>query len=107
MDRLSLKNNNRLIPVIDKLAEDLENAGLYRRAATRWLDVFFECLDDSERAWVARRRLKCLNRPHVFKANDSFPDIYRAVSALHSSMGLDHPAGVAFRNYRTGKRRHR
>lgn len=107
MDRLSLKNNNRLTPVIDKLVENLENAGLYRRAATRWLDVFFECLDDSERAWVTRRRLKCLDRPHAFKASDSFHDIYRAVSTLHSSMGLDHPAGVVFRNNHTGKRRRR
>ncbi|EMM0037458.1 PerC family transcriptional regulator [Klebsiella aerogenes] len=44
-----------LMPVADKLAEGLESAGLYRRAATRWLEVCFECLSDPERSWVSPR----------------------------------------------------
>ncbi|MFI4630085.1 PerC family transcriptional regulator [Klebsiella quasipneumoniae] len=61
-----------LTPVADKLAEGLENAGLYRRAATRWLEVFFECQSDSERSWVSRRRQHCLSQMHTRKPDDTY-----------------------------------
>ncbi|EHL2773785.1 PerC family transcriptional regulator [Salmonella enterica subsp. enterica serovar Hvittingfoss] len=43
----------------DIIAENLENRGLYRRAATRWLEVMDECKDSTERLWVAQRRNQC------------------------------------------------
>lgn len=46
----------------DIIAEDLENRGLYRRAATRWLKVMDECKDSTERLWVAQRRNYCFMR---------------------------------------------
>ncbi|ENZ7683667.1 PerC family transcriptional regulator [Klebsiella aerogenes] len=64
-----------LTPVADKLAEGLESAGLYRRAATRWLEVFFECLNDSERSWVSRRRQHCLSQMQTRKQDDTYQDI--------------------------------
>lgn len=36
----------------DAVAEALEAAGLYRRAARRWLDVLDRCRDSEERAWL-------------------------------------------------------
>lgn len=95
-----------LIPVADKVAEDLEKAGLYRRAATRWLEVFFECQDDAERAWISRRRRECLARLRVFKVDDDgYLNVYRAVRALHSKMGLDRTVNTASGKYRIGRRR--
>lgn len=44
----------------DIIAENLENRGFYRRAATRWLEVMDECKDATERLWVAKRRNDCL-----------------------------------------------
>ncbi|EBI1835243.1 PerC family transcriptional regulator [Salmonella enterica] len=43
----------------DIIAENLESRGLYRRAATRWLEVMDECKDSTERLWVAQRRNQC------------------------------------------------
>ncbi|MGR7522431.1 PerC family transcriptional regulator [Klebsiella aerogenes] len=95
-----------LIPVADKVAEDLEKAGLYRRAATRWLEVFFECPGDAERDWVSRRRRECLARLRVFKVDDDgYLNVYRAVRALHSKMGLDRTVSAASGKYRIGRQR--
>lgn len=95
-----------LIPVADKVAEDLEKAGLYRRAATRWLEVFFECQDDAERAWISRRRRECLARLRVFKVDDDgYLDVCRAVRTVHREMGLGPSGASAYRSYRIGRRR--
>ena len=42
--------------VHDVIAEKLENAGLWRRAATRWLEVMNWCHTDAEREWVSQKR---------------------------------------------------
>ncbi|EAX1142869.1 PerC family transcriptional regulator, partial [Salmonella enterica] len=44
----------------DAVAEALEAAGLYRRAARRWLEVLDRCCDSEEWAWLAARRSQCL-----------------------------------------------
>ncbi|RSW41789.1 PerC family transcriptional regulator [Klebsiella aerogenes] len=93
--------NEALTPVADKLAESLENAGLYRRAATRWLQVFFECLSDSERSWVSRRRLFCLSQIQIRKPDDGYLDVYRAVNALHRKMGLEQTGSIPLRRCRS------
>lgn len=98
--------SEKLTPVVDKIAEDLEKTGCYRRAATRWLQVFFECNEDSERAWVSRHRLYCLSlslRP-VVKSDDNYSEIYKAVDELHREMGLELPER-AYRSYRIKGRR--
>lgn len=96
-----------LMPVTDKVAEELEKAGLYRRAATRWLQVFFECPDDAERAWISRRRRDCLSRTQVvaIKSDESYLDVCRAVRAVHREMGLSPSSASAYHSYRIGRRR--
>ncbi|EGT0660780.1 PerC family transcriptional regulator [Citrobacter werkmanii] len=44
----------------DELAESLEKAGLWRRAATRWLHVFDSLESAHERERIALRREACL-----------------------------------------------
>ncbi|WP_368750026.1 PerC family transcriptional regulator [Klebsiella aerogenes] len=44
----------------DRIAEALERAGLWRRAATRWLLIFDGLETDHAREQVARRREACL-----------------------------------------------
>lgn len=46
----------------DEKAEELEQAGLYRRAAARWLTVLDGCRDEDSREWAARQRLRCLQQ---------------------------------------------
>ncbi|WP_455817091.1 PerC family transcriptional regulator [Pseudomonas cerasi] len=42
--------------VNDKKAEELEAKGLYRRAASRWLEVFDLCDTEADREWLRNRR---------------------------------------------------
>ncbi|EMV8790454.1 PerC family transcriptional regulator, partial [Escherichia coli] len=42
--------------ISDAVAESLENSALWRRAATRWLEVMWCCQTDEEREWISRRR---------------------------------------------------
>ncbi len=44
----------------DKTAESLERAGLWRRAASRWLHIFDQVESDLAREQVALRREACL-----------------------------------------------
>ncbi|HCM1928323.1 TPA: PerC family transcriptional regulator [Salmonella enterica subsp. salamae serovar 39:c:e,n,x] len=44
----------------DDIAEALERAGLWRRAATRWLHVFDSLNSDKGRERIAQRREVCL-----------------------------------------------
>ncbi|WMY72577.1 PerC family transcriptional regulator [Buttiauxella selenatireducens] len=84
--------------VSDEIAETLEKAGLWRRAAARWLVVFDEHLSPGERVWISERRNKCLRqaaRPPMLL--DNFGDVRRAVDATQRKMGIDKPGGKAFR----------
>lgn len=48
--------------VVDNIAEKLESEGLWRRAASRWLDVMLlTALSDAERDQVRQRRKYCLS----------------------------------------------
>lgn len=84
--------------IYDEKAEKLEQAGLYRRAAARWLTVPDRCPDASSREWIARLRLWCIEQaetPHP--VTDTFGDVHRAATELQKSMGIWQPDGDAFR----------
>ncbi|ELY4478971.1 PerC family transcriptional regulator [Salmonella enterica] len=82
----------------DEKAEKLELAGLYRRAAVRWLTVLDGCRDAHSREWVARRRLWCLEQAETPRPlTDTFGDVRLAATALQKKMGLWQPDGDAFR----------
>ncbi|WP_370974465.1 PerC family transcriptional regulator [Enterobacter wuhouensis] len=51
---------NEALTITDEVAEKLENLGLWRRAATRWLEVMY--LTDRTRAAAAVRRNNCLRK---------------------------------------------
>ncbi|EIX2034465.1 PerC family transcriptional regulator, partial [Escherichia coli] len=46
--------------VHDRIAEELEAKGFYRRAAARWADVMWLVSTDKEREQVAKRRAECI-----------------------------------------------
>jgi hypothetical protein len=84
--------------VKDEKAEYLENAGLFRRAADRWLDILPEHNSKCQE-WIIQRRNICLSKAHrVRKVNkDNFIDVSRAASALQKKMGLDKPDAITLR----------
>ena len=84
--------------VNDKTAEELEAKGLYRRAASRWLEVFDNCDSEAGREWIRYRRNQCLAkrvRPTVLI--DTFGDVTKAAADTQRRMGLAKPDGEAFR----------
>ncbi|PLR32669.1 PerC family transcriptional regulator [Chimaeribacter coloradensis] len=84
--------------VNDKKAEELEAKGLYRRAASRWLEVFDQCDTETRRDWLRNRRNECLvKRVRRAVVIDSFGDVTRAAADTPRRMGLDKPGGETFR----------
>lgn len=43
----------------DDKAEELENSGLWRRAAERWGELFRQAKSDEERHYITQRRAQC------------------------------------------------
>ncbi|ENY9072703.1 PerC family transcriptional regulator [Salmonella enterica] len=87
-----------VIMIHDEKAEKLEQAGLYRRAAARWLTVLDGCRDEDAREWAARQRLRCLQQAETPRpVTDTFGDVRQAATALQKKMGLWQPEGDAFR----------
>ncbi|ECD6344327.1 PerC family transcriptional regulator [Salmonella enterica subsp. enterica serovar Newport] len=73
-------------------------AGLYRRAAVRWLTVLGNCRDDLSREWVTQHRLWCLQQAEPPRPlTDTFGDVRKAATELQKSMGIWLPDGDAFR----------
>jgi len=84
--------------VRDVLAEELEGKGLYRRAASRWLIVMEQCVDEKDREWVALRRGRCIDSARLPPARaEDFGDVRRAAGVTQKQMGLAQPNGSAFR----------
>ncbi|WP_373225105.1 PerC family transcriptional regulator [Enterobacter cloacae complex sp. ESBL7] len=84
--------------VNDAIAEKLENAGLWRRAAARWLAVMDRCDTDAQREWVSQKRQACYSRlvlPVDEKLNISA--LNRAANQAQDKMGIRQPSGAAFR----------
>ena len=55
----------RWMRIRDSIAERLEACGLYRRAASRWIEVMQRCPDDEDREWIRHHRNQCLKRRNV------------------------------------------
>lgn len=84
--------------VSDPIAEKLESRGLFLRAASRWLEVFYQCETEAGREWIRCRRNECLaKRVRAATLNDTFGDVAKAANETQQRMGLARPNGVAFR----------
>ncbi|MEH4990145.1 PerC family transcriptional regulator [Enterobacter ludwigii] len=84
--------------VSDAIAEKLENAGLWRRAAARWLAVMDRCETDMQREWVSQKRRQCysnIEQPVAEQLNISA--LNRAANQAQDKMGIRQPSGEAFR----------
>lgn len=79
----------------DKKAEDLENKGLYRRAAERWSEVMHLCASDFERSEARRKRDNCTKkskRPPV--KQDNFSGVLKAARETQHRMGVIVPKAI-------------
>ncbi|EMW3201573.1 PerC family transcriptional regulator [Escherichia coli] len=86
--------------VHDRIAEELEAKGFYRRAAARWGEVMQLVETDKERAQVAMRRLECsrkAQRPP--EPPDGFGALKRSVDRTEKQMGIDGIGKTIWRNY--------
>ncbi|MGJ3448678.1 PerC family transcriptional regulator [Enterobacter sp. PTB] len=84
--------------VSDAIAEKLEDAGLWRRAAARWLAVMDRCETDAQREWVSQKRRACYSKlapPEDEKLN--IRALNRAANQAQDKMGIRQPSGAAFR----------
>ena len=84
--------------VSDAIAEKLENAGLWRREAARWLAVMDRCDTDAQREWVSQKRRQCysnIEQPVAEQLNISA--LNRAANQAQDKMGIRQPSGAAFR----------
>ncbi|EBM9948362.1 PerC family transcriptional regulator [Salmonella enterica subsp. enterica serovar Give] len=86
--------------VEDEVAQKLEAAGLWRRAASRWLDVMqHHGLTDQQRDRIRQHRKYCLSctKPISSPEKLDVAEIARAAKATQERMGLSQPGGAAFR----------
>lgn len=72
-------------------AESLEDKGLWRRAATQWLNVMQKTLTDEQREWVRRRRAFCLSQ--VKKTDKpkepNLAEVNRAATETQRRLGIE------------------
>lgn len=92
--------------VSGSVAEKLETAGLWRRAAARWLVVMdrFE-YTDVQREWIRQRRKYCQAQVvpvAVVPEKLDIVAINKAANATQERMGLSRPSGSMFRTYPEG-----
>lgn len=76
----------------DAKAEKLEAAGLWRRAATRWLEVMYRPeYKAAQQEWVRQRRKYCLSRVTLAPELDKLRlgSIVRAAADTLARMGPD------------------
>ena len=84
--------------VNDSKAEALEVKGLYRRAATRLIDVMWCCTEDDDRDWVRQRRDDCLQKVRRPPANpDDYGGLQASATRTQDRMGIGRPNGEVFR----------
>lgn len=94
--------------VSDAVAEKLEKAGLWRRAAARWLAVMDLCDTDAQRQWVSQKRRQCYSNialPVSEQLNISA--LSKAATVAQAKMGIRQLAGDAFRDLSREKRKPR
>lgn len=86
--------------VEDEVAQKLEAAGLWRRAASRWLDVMqHHGLTDQQRSRIRQHRKYCLSctKPISSPKKLDAAEIARAAKAAQEQMGLSQLDGAVFR----------
>ncbi|MBM1020212.1 PerC family transcriptional regulator [Enterobacter sp. A11] len=92
--------------VSDSVAEKLEAAGLWRRAAARWLAVMDRVEHtDVQREWIRQRRKHCQSMVTPVATEPEKLDIAainQAASATQARMGLSRPNGSMFRMHPEG-----
>ncbi|WP_308455477.1 PerC family transcriptional regulator [Klebsiella pneumoniae] len=94
----------RWMRIRDSIAERLEACGLYRRAASRWIEVMQRCLDDEDREWIRHHRNLCLKKAQRPPApKEEFADLHQAAKETQYRMGIAKPYGEAFRLPGKGK----
>lgn len=93
--------------VQDRIAEKLESAGLWRRAAARWLAVMDRLeYSDGQREWIRLRRKYCQTSVALVVAEPerlNISAISKAANATQARMGLSRPRGAMFRTYPEGE----
>lgn len=73
--------------VRDDKPEKLEQAGLYRRALSRWLIVLDGCKQDAPREWIIKHRAKLTENIKPLKVTvDNFSDVTRAATATPTEL---------------------
>lgn len=91
-------SENDCLRVSDSKAETLEAKGLYRRAASRWLEVMELCTDEKDREWVALRRVRCVEQAkRPAQRAENFGGLHKAATDTQHRMGIAQPGGKAFR----------
>ncbi|MDR3104233.1 MAG: PerC family transcriptional regulator [Yokenella regensburgei] len=88
--------------VNDAVAQRLEDSGLWRRAAARWLTVMQSPgLTEAQRSWVRERRAYCQSQiaPVIAPEKLDITEIARAANATQAQMGIARPNGTMFRRY--------
>ncbi|QRP55130.1 PerC family transcriptional regulator [Escherichia coli] len=86
--------------VHDRIAEELEAKGFYRRASARWGEVMQLVETDKERHHITMRRLECskkAQRPP--EPPDNYGDLKKAVDRTYAEMGMDGAGNEIWRNY--------
>jgi len=86
--------------VEDEVAQKLEAAGLWRRAASRWLDVMqHHGVTDQQRDRIRQHRKYCLSYAKPISSLDKLDvtKIARAAKVAQDKMGINQPGGAAFR----------
>ncbi|EHW2838375.1 PerC family transcriptional regulator [Escherichia coli] len=76
--------------VQDPVAQKLEEAGLWRRAATRWLTVMGDVeYTEAQREWIRQRREYCLMQlpPQMLPEKLDVSEVARAADATLLRMG--------------------
>ncbi|HEA6342407.1 TPA: PerC family transcriptional regulator [Escherichia coli] len=84
----------------DRIAEELEAKGFYRRASARWGEVMQLVETDKERAQVAARRLECSSKAQrTPEPPDDLGALKKAVNRTYAEMGIDGVSDEIWRNY--------
>ncbi|WP_142630896.1 PerC family transcriptional regulator [Raoultella planticola] len=84
--------------VSDSKAEELEVKGLYRRAATRWMEVMNHCAEGETCDWGRQRMDECLHKVRRPPARaEDFGGLHKAAKETQHRMGIAQPNGEAFR----------
>lgn len=72
-------------------AEALEEKGLWRRAATQWLNVMQKTLTDEQREQVRRRRMFCLSQVKKTERpkEPNLAEVNRAANETQRRLGIE------------------